>query len=109
MHSNHKLELDALSNAVLQHYNLDMAIGSKLQTQCFFNDKDEITHITWKGMIIEPGKPFWRDIAALVQSSINQDSLSMDMVKLAKVSDYKAIQAMHNLAEKFCAGFDISC
>lgn len=109
MHSNHVLNINALSNAALQHYHLDMAFGAKLKTQCFFNAKDELTDITWTGQILTPGMPYFKDMAALVQSSIGQDLLAIDMLKLAKVSEYQSVQSMHQLAEKHCSGIDTSC
>lgn len=109
MHSNHVLNINTLSNACLQHYNLDMSFGAKLKTQCFFNAKDELTDITWPGQILVPGMPYFRDVAALVKTSINQESLASDILKLGKVTEYKSIQSMHELAQKHCSGVDIQC
>jgi len=116
MHSNHVLKITGntlkiydLSNACLQHYNLDMSIGAKLKTQCFFNANNELTDITWQGQILVPGMPYWRDIAALVKTSIDQQSLVTDILKLAKVSEYQSIQSMHDLADKYCSGISTAC
>jgi len=104
MHKNHTLHINALSNAALKHYNLDMSYGAKLKAQCFFNAKDELTDITWAGQILVPGMPYFKDVSALVQSSINQDQLANDILKLGRVTEYKSIQSMHDLAEKHFSG-----
>lgn len=109
MHTNHTLNINTLSNACLQHYHLDMSFGATLKTQCFFNDKDELTDITWAGQILVVGMPYFRDVAALVSNSINQGQLASDMLKLAKVSEYHSVQSMHDLAEKHCSGVDLIC
>ena len=110
MHSNHVLNLSSLSNAALQHYGLDMGEGATLKAQCFFNDNNEVTDITWAGQIIVAGMPYWRNIAALVLSSINQDKLASDILKLSKVtSTYAPIQEMHKLAEKYDSRINLEC
>ncbi len=108
MHSNHRIILSSIKNkSCHKKYRLDTEKLATLNTQCFFDDDGKLTDITWSPlMIVKRGMPFFHDLELAVESSIKQDQLATDILKLGKVSEYKSIQNMHELAEKHCLGIE---
>jgi len=64
----------------------------------FFDEKNKVTDITWSGVIVKKGMPYWNELKSILIWTLAQD------YKSSKESEPEAtcIKSMHELAEKYC-------
>jgi len=98
MHLNLVLLTDRLTPNCIKHYGLNGELGGKIKSQCFFDEKNKVTDITWAGVILTKGMPYWNELKGVLNWALTK---GYDDIKNEKQSEASCIKSMHELAEKY--------